>query len=119
MYQTQLINLLREFSLVSSTHQNFHRLLHDADYRNLALKDAQSQNNGKVTLLVKQIQLFEDLLDHQLQVDVLPKTKQSGTKQRLGMAALAFSGLCFIAASVFIVEEVKHHRANSEIQPAD
>ena len=122
MYQTQLINLLREFTFESNQHYNFSRLLSDTDYRNQCLS-ATPANNDKLNLIVKQVRTLEDLLDHQFQVDVTGskiqsckstqtlENKQSSRKQRFGMAALALSGLLFIAASVTVVEEVKYQRA--------
>ena len=126
MYQQQLINLMQAFHQASDQRYNWHRLFNDSDYRNQALQRAKTQvtrnSHRKILLLVNQIQRLEDLLHHELQVDMLPakqvKPKQE-RKQRWGMAALAFSCLFFIAASVMVVEEVKHNQQQPIMVQAD
>ena len=126
MYQQQLINLMQAFHQASDQRYNWHRLVNDSDYRNQALQRAKTQvtrrSHRKVLLLVNQIQRLEDLLHHELQVDMLStqaKQPKQERKQRWGMAALAFSCLFFIAASVMVVEDVKHSQQQQHSFQAD
>ncbi len=115
MYRTQLINLLREFCLISNKHHSFQRLLNNTDYRNHSLSVAITENNSKkMSVLVDQIKTIGDLLNHQFDVELTNKVQlKSLKKQRFGQIALALSGLLFIATSVAIVEEIKHQRNNT------
>jgi len=119
MYETQLINLLREFCLVSSQHHSFDKLLNDADYRSHSLATAQSENNNKISILVSQVHAIENLLNQKHNQNLINQTKQQEKKQLFGMVALAFSGLFFITASVIIIEEIKHQRTHNQTHQTD
>lgn len=116
MYQTQLINLLRELCLVSKQKFNFNQLLNDPEYRNHFIELSKLQNDSKVSMLAKQIQVYVDLIDQESNVGfwVENKRQQSVKKQNRYKTALALSCFFFITASLITVEEVKHLRKQHE-----
>ena len=112
MYQTQLINLLRELCLVSKQKFNFNQLLTDPDYRNHFIELTKLQNDAKISMLTQQIQIYVDLIHQESNVDYLTEinTQQSVRKQHHYKTALALSCFFFITTSLITVEEVKQIR---------
>ncbi len=106
MFETQLTNLIQELNRSTGKRYSLHRLLNDTDYRNHCLHNEKTSAAGKVLLLVNQIQALEDLLAHELRVDLLQHSHEQ-QRPRWGLTALGLASLLFITISVVAVEEYK------------
>lgn len=115
MYQQQLSKLLVNFNELSGNRYRLNRLFNDSDYRNQALVKESSSSSNCVNLLVRQIQMYEDLLGHELRVDV-PRKPKLNPSPLFGLILFAVSGLTVIGGSVFAYEEIKHNRTISQAE---
>ncbi len=109
MYQQQLTNLLHTFNQSTGHRYRISRLFNDLDYRNRVLAKEFQAGSNKVRLLIKQIQMYEDLLGHELQVDCVAKP----TSEKIRVFNLVLFAVCsflFVGGSVYTFEEIKDER---------
>lgn len=111
MYQQQLTNLIHTFIQSTGNRYRASRMLNDSDYRNRILARAAESGNNKISLLVKQIHMYEDLLGHELRVDRIPQQKTTPLRKTFHMSLFILSSLLFVGGSVYAFEEIKHQRA--------
>ena len=119
MYHIQIVNLLREFHL--STHNKYplKKLLNNREFRNQSFHIERQTTDNKVKLIISQVEAYEDFLDYEFQVDLIPQDspQENKSSQKWALTAFAFVGLLFIAGSITTVEHIKHSRQHQlEIQ---
>lgn len=108
MYQQQLINLLHTFNETTGNRYRLNRLFNDSDYRNECLAKESVSGNNKLCLLVKQIQIYEDLLGYELRVS---QVSRSAVQNRVfNLAVFALCSLLCVGGLIYTFEEIKHQR---------
>lgn len=114
MYQRKLIRLLQEFNHQTNGQYLLPKLLNDSDYRNQALFHHMLHGSYTIQKLVKKILSYQDVLHHELMVDLLPKKKSSQTKKAWRLAIFALACLTFAVGSLAIAAKVEIIRANQQ-----
>lgn len=113
MYQQQLTQLLLAFNKTASRSYPINRLLNDSDYRNHCLNRELALPGDRLAVLVRQIRAVEDLLNHELRVDVIdPKhIRPTELNKKSGwLTAFGLCGLLVMLGSMWLTTEVKHQR---------
>jgi hypothetical protein len=118
IYQDQIVNLIREFH--QSTHKKYKlkNLMNNREFRNQCFTEERQKADSKVKLIISQVEAFEDLLDCEFQVDLVPQEKSQNynASQKWALTAFALAGLLFIAGSITAIEQIKHNRQQVHLE---